>query len=52
MAINVKLLDNIEMISSSFFLLVKSSLLEKIACSSVVYEIDKEGQRRALHHDG
>ena len=51
MAINVKLLDNIEMISSGF-LLVKTSSLAIIACSSVVYEIDKEGQRRALHHDG
>ena len=51
MAINVKWLDNIEMIFSGF-LLVKTSSLEIIACSFVVYEIDKEGQRRALHHDG
>ena len=47
MAINMELLDNIDMISSNF-LLVKTSSMEIIACSFVVHEIDKEGQRRAF----
>ena len=47
MAINVELLGNIDMISSNF-LLVKTSSMEIIACSFVVHEIDKEGQRRAF----
>ena len=47
MAINMELLDNIDMISSNF-LLVKTSSLEIFACSFVVHEIDKEGQRRAF----
>ena len=47
MAINMELLDTIDMISSTF-LLVKTSSLEIIACSFVVHEIDKEEQRRAF----
>ena len=47
MAINMELLDNIDMISSNF-LLVKTSSMEIIACSFVVHKIDKEGQRRAF----
>ena len=47
MAINMELLDNIDMISSNF-LLVKTSSFEIFACSFVVHEIDKEGQRRAF----